>query len=435
LHELLTEHPFETDNDRVAGIALLMTPALRASMQRAPLLIADAPYGRTGKDYLMGTAALIGTGRRPVVVSLSENREEQQKRIGHALLLGAPVIVLTNINGLLRSDELAAWLTEGGVVTRAYGTVGGAKYAPNGGTMMANGNNIELGGDLPERHIGSRQDARMEYPGDRTFTRDPHGDVLADRGKYVAAVFGLARYAIRGVDYQAPSVSGLGGFDEFNRLIRAPLLALTGTDPVSRAKQQITVSRQHRPERALIDALADLFAAEVSFCARDIARELQSRYVQPGEDDPWEPLRGKQQDLGYRLRRAIGKRGSNRRLTTAEKPQGGPDVSYYQLEPLTPPAGFAEAAGSSPLYNTTSDPNVSRVKGQTSAKSEEPADAPEPPAPFPGSQPPDELPSVLRWMAEIGDFKPAFSCPACGACYKHRGTLDCVVCPRPPTRH
>ena len=256
LAALLTEHPFETDEDRVAGVAFLMTPTLRASMQRVPLLIADAPYGRTGKNYLLGTAAMIGTGRLPVIFSLSENREEQQKRIGHALLLGAPVVDLTNINGLLRSDELAAYQTEGGTITRAYGTVGGAKYAPNGNTMAADGNNIELGGDLPERGMICRQDARMEYPGERKFRRDPHGEVLADRGKYLAAVFGLARYAVRGVDYQAPKLGGLGGFDEFNRLIRAPLLALTGKDPAWRAKQQVNESRQQRPERALIDALA-----------------------------------------------------------------------------------------------------------------------------------------------------------------------------------
>jgi hypothetical protein len=334
LRGLLAEHPFETPEDAVAAIAQVMTPTLRASMQRAPLLIADAPYGRTGKDYLMGTASLIGTGRLPVVVSLSENREEQQKRIGHALLLGAPCIVLTNINGLLRNEELSAWLTEGGTVTRAYGTVGGAKFAPNGGTMMATGNNIEPGGDLPERHIGSRQDARMEFPGDRSFRGDPHGAVLGDRGRYLAAVFGLARYATKGADYQAPSLDGLGGFDDFNRLIRAPLLVLTGIDPAGRAKRQIKASRQHRPERALIDALATLFAVEIPFCARDIARELKKHPVQPGDDDPWEPLRDKQMGLGFRLRRSVGKRGSTCQLTTAGKPLGAPDVAHYQLETL-----------------------------------------------------------------------------------------------------
>jgi hypothetical protein len=356
-----------------------MTPALRASMQRVPLLIADAPYGRTGKNYLLGTAALIGTGRLPVIVSLSENREEQQKRIGHALLLGAPVVDLTNINGSLRSDELAAYLTEGGTVTRAYGTVGGAKYAPNGNTMVADGNNIELGGDLPERGMPCRQDALMEYPGERTFKRDPHGDVLADRGKYLAAVLGLARYAIRGVDYQAPKVGGLGGFDEFNRLIRAPLLALTRKDPAWRAKQQVSASRQQRPERPLIDALANLFAKvlEVPFCAGGIARELKQRMVLDGEDDPWGPLRCTQQELGYRLKRAKGKRGSTHRLVAIERPQGGPDTAHYQLEALSqPPTGSAESADTVPLRSTSSEShemrfNETRAKGTYSANSAE----------------------------------------------------------------
>jgi hypothetical protein len=436
LRRLLVEHPFETTGDTVAAIAMLMTSALRASMERAPLLIADAPYGRTGKDYLCGTASLIGTGRTPAVVSLGDNREEQHKRIGHALLLGAPVIVLTNINGVLRSDELAAYLTEGGTITRAYGTVGGPKFAPNGNTVMATGNNIEPGGDLPERLIGCRQDARMEFPGERTFRHDPHGSVMADRGPYLAAVFGLARYAIRSM---RATLDGLGGFDDFNRLIRAPLLALTGTDPVKRARQQISASRRDRPERALIDALAMLFADGAPFCAGDIACELKKRYVEPGEDDPWAPLRIKQQDLGNRLRRAKGRRGSTHQLLEAEKPQGGLDVAYYQLEPQIQSADFAESADPAPfstISSFVSKPEKEREISNREGSAKSAGSAENPPAPYPGSQPPHELPKELRWLAEEGEYRPDLACPDCRCCYIRRRspTPRYLFCDPPPTQ-
>jgi hypothetical protein len=444
LLELLDEHPFDTEQDKVAGVALLMTPALRASMERAPLLIADAPYGRTGKDYLCGTASLIATARTPVVVSLGDNRDEQQKRMGHALLLGAPVVVLTNINGTLRSDELAAYLSEGGTTTRAYGTVGGAKFAPNGNTIMANGNNIEPGGDLPERHIGARQDARMEYPGERTFKHDPHRDVLADRSKYLAAIFGLARYALRGVvDHRSLGLGGLGGFDEFNRMIRAPLFALTGLDPAWRARQQINSARQERPERALIDALATLFEAGMPFSSKDIARELKKHAVLDGEDDPWDPLRCKQQELGYRLRNAKGKRGSAHRLTTAERPPGAGTTgggAYYRLEEFS---GFSGFSGFDPSTRDTSRIAENRknqktakrddvpVRGSNPEKPENPENGTfEPPAPYPGAQPPNELPKELRWMAEEGEYRPDQPCPHCRCCYVSRppAAADCLYC-------
>jgi hypothetical protein len=469
LEELLDEHPFESEQDKVAAVAFLMTPALRASIQRAPLLLADAPYGRTGKDYLAGTAALIATGRPPVVVSLGDDREEQKKRMGHALLLGAPVVVLTNINGTLSSDELAAYLSEGGTTTRSYGTVGGAKFAANGNTIIATGNNIEPGGDLPERHIGSRQDARMEFPGDRIFQHNPHAEVRADRGKYLAAIFGLARYAIRSeLDPDKLGLGGLGGFDDFNRLIRAPLFALTRLDPAWRARQQLYSARQQRPERALIDALTELFQPEVPFCTKDIACELRKRGDQDGQDDPCEPLRIKPQELGYKLRRAKGKRGSTHSLVAVERPQGAQDVAHYQLIAGKPPEGGSEEfAGNADFYpfSTCTVGTVAARKGWRSAESEESAEngsgmpqergaaqqaksakpakpangagqLTEPPAPYPGSQPPDELPKELRWLAEEGDYRPDLACPRCHCCYVPRRspTPRCLIC-SPSSRH
>jgi hypothetical protein len=276
LESLLTGHPFEHDRDRVAALAQLMVPPLRASMQRSPLLVADANYPRTGKDYLLGTAALIGTGHRPTVYTLSENREEQQKRIGAALLLGAPVVSLNNLNGRLDSDELAAYLTEGGCITRAYATVGGAKWAPNGNVIASSGNNIMLGGDLPERGLASRQDARMEQPGDRKFLTSPHDEVRAARGKYLSAVFTLARWPLLGRDYPAPDMAGSGGFDDFDRLIRGPLLALTGIDPLER----LSAPRQNQDSRLRASATRDKhggYVSEHASCTEAPVNRLEAR--------------------------------------------------------------------------------------------------------------------------------------------------------------
>ena len=55
-----------------------------------------------------------------------------------------------------------------------------------------------FGGDLPERGLASRQDARMEQPGDRKFLTSPHDEVRAARGKYLSAVFTLARWPLLG---------------------------------------------------------------------------------------------------------------------------------------------------------------------------------------------------------------------------------------------
>lgn len=343
LAALLAEHCFEQDVDGVAGIAQLMTVPLRASMQRVPLLVADAAYPRTGKDYLLATAALIGTGFRPTIFTLGETREEQHKRIGAALLLGAPVISLNNVNGRLASDELAAYLTEGGCITRAYATTGGAKWAPNGNTLLASGNNIMLAGDLPERGLVSRQDARMEFPGERAFSGSPHDDVRKDRAGYLSAVFTIARWALRGTDYAPPEgMAGFGGFDEFNRLIRGPLLVLTGIDPLKRSQSEMQTARQHVSERDLVDALASLMPVVEPFCVRDVQAKLRLHAVRDGEADPLASLR--QRDLPYRLRRARGRRGSTAQLVVTERPPNGDKVAWYSLVTL-PDSAPGESSG------------------------------------------------------------------------------------------
>lgn len=342
LCRLLTEHPFETEEDRVGGVAHLMAAALRPSAERMPLLVADAPYGRTGKDFLLATAALVGSGFPPIIVALSDSREEQAKRIGHALLLGGPFVNLSNLNGTLRADEISPWLTEGGVVTRAYGTVGGPKFAPNGGMLATSGNNIIVGGELPERSCWVRQNARMENPGERTFKQDPHQMVRGDRGAWLAHVFTIARWAVCGADYQAPAVGGFGGFDEFNRLIRAPLMALTGHDPCWRLPGELEAARQNEPARPLIDALATLFQVKEAFCAHDINQKLKAKPPVPGLTDDLAPLRDDQQKLGYRLKKAVGKHGSDVTLEATVKPKGGRATAYYQLLALpTSPSSTA----------------------------------------------------------------------------------------------
>jgi hypothetical protein len=370
LGALLDEHLFEQDVDRIAAIAQLMTPALRGSMQRVPLQIADAAYPRTGKDYLMNTAALIGTGFKSTVFTLGETREEQQKRMGAVLLLGAPVILLSNLNGLLISDELAAYHTEGGCITRAYATTGGAKWAPNGNTIQASGNNIVLGGDLPERGLVSRQDANMEFPGERTFRGSPHDDVNRDRAGYLNAVFTIARWALRGADYQQPAeMNGFGGFDEFNRLIRGTLLALTGIDPLKRSQSEMQTARQHQPDRDLIDALTTLMEPTTPFCVRGVLAMLKLHYTGDGEADPFAILR--QKNLPYRLRRARGRRGSTMQLAVAEKPIGGDNVVYYSLVPLA--GGFGGRGDSPYRMSHLSCSKIECTLGETDKAPEHPA--------------------------------------------------------------
>jgi putative DNA primase/helicase len=76
---------------------------------------------------------------------------------------------------------------------------------PNSAFMMANGNNLTIDVDAVRRVVQSALDADMEAPENRTFTRNPVAEVLADRGRYVGAVLTIARaYRVAGLPGQLP---------------------------------------------------------------------------------------------------------------------------------------------------------------------------------------------------------------------------------------
>ena len=76
---------------------------------------------------------------------------------------------------------------------------------PNNHTVVGNGINMSIGTDAIRR--GVRIDlTNMENPFQTRITRDPVAEVLADRGRYIAAVLTIARaYHLAGMPDKLPS--------------------------------------------------------------------------------------------------------------------------------------------------------------------------------------------------------------------------------------
>src|SRR5262249_49502316 len=122
LDDLLAEFPFVTDAGRSVALSLLMTPVLRGAMDVAPMHVVRATTARTGKTLLTNLAALVATGRTASVLSLACRTEEQEKRLGGALLSGQPVISIDNHNGERSGDLLAQAIEQALVLVRPLGT-------------------------------------------------------------------------------------------------------------------------------------------------------------------------------------------------------------------------------------------------------------------------------------------------------------------------
>ncbi|MGH9436802.1 MAG: PriCT-2 domain-containing protein [Terriglobia bacterium] len=231
LDELLIEFPFAGDKEASWSVALsmLITPVLRGAIGPAvPLHSVKAPAGGTGKSYLADLAAAIATGERCPVLTYSSSVEETEKRLNGTALSGQSLISIDNCNGELRGQFLCQLVERPLLQIRALGSSDLIRI-DNTFTCFANGNNIEIAEDLVRRTIQCSLDANMERPEARTFKRNPLRLVLADRGKYVAAVLTIARaYISAGMPNKPPTFMS---FDGWSNLVRGSLMWLGCADP------------------------------------------------------------------------------------------------------------------------------------------------------------------------------------------------------------
>jgi putative DNA primase/helicase len=209
LDELLVEFPFADEPSRSVARSALMTPVVRGAMSVAPMHVARAHAAGSGKSYLMDVSAAIATGQPCQVIAAGRDEAETEKRLATCVLSGNPLVSIDNINGELAGDFLCQVIERPIVSPRVLGRSEQPRLV-NRITMFATGNNIRLVGDLTRRSIVCSLDAKVEQPELRAFKGDPIGQVLADRGKYVAAILIIVRaYIAAGQPDKRPRLGSL----------------------------------------------------------------------------------------------------------------------------------------------------------------------------------------------------------------------------------
>jgi putative DNA primase/helicase len=232
--ELLIECSFDTPIDKSVALAAILTVALRAAFKNAPHFKFDAPSPRSGKSYLCELIMMIAVGIVMMPTAGSLNKEEMEKRIETALVNGRLHLYLGNLpDGLhLSSPAPETIATEAMADIRKLGTMDEYRVDCCGVTMVfINGNNIILVGALVERTLNCRIDTKEEFPGKRVYKQRPKEMISADRGKYLAAAFTIARAYIA-AECSDLEMTPFGGFDDWSKIVRAPLVWLGVPDPV-----------------------------------------------------------------------------------------------------------------------------------------------------------------------------------------------------------
>jgi hypothetical protein len=351
LEDLLAGFPFVDDVARACALSAMITPVVRGAFPVTPMHASRAPTAGTGKSFLFDTVSAIAIGQPMPVMSTGANTEETEKRLGAAMLAGQPLISIDNISGELGGDALCQIIERPVVEIRILGRSERVRIEARGTSLFATGNNFVVYGDLCRRVITINLDAAMERPELRQFKFDPVEMVLADRGKYIAAVLTICRaYFVAGRPNKSPR---LASFEGWSDTVRSALIWLGKADPV----KSMESAKAEDPESIELGDMLEGWAAAIGigsgsrlklaiviFKGLDKTRAIDGQDLEPTHPEFHDALvamafkctgkRGQQPDatmLGNYLRRFKGRVIDGKRFMNLAKEKGGSEWWVEQV--------------------------------------------------------------------------------------------------------
>lgn len=191
LHVLLSpfEHyKFTEGQGKAALLAMLLTVGVRHALDKSPMFMITSPVVGSGKTKLAECASTLWYGEPAAVMVMTDNEEENEKRIGGCAMAGDRVVVFDNISlaHSMNDRTLAALLTSGRIQFRVMGGQDIARMAFPA-TIIGTGNNVVLGRDLARRVVRIDIDPESPTPTARVFPFEPVEFVRRHRVKLMEA--------------------------------------------------------------------------------------------------------------------------------------------------------------------------------------------------------------------------------------------------------
>lgn len=277
LEDSVSTFPHKTEADKSAHIAGRMSAVQRRAMAACPALAINANAAATGKTLTSRCMAELATGRPPALISLSGDEQEDEKRLAAALLAADPVVSCDNIEGTIGCPLLNSMITEPEVAVRVLGGSNLVRV-PTNMTLILNGNNLAITRDLRRRVLLINLDAGCEKPEERVFSRDALAFVRENRAKLIRAVLTIS-LAYKAAGEPHVGTSTYGGFSEWDRLVRRPLVWLGLPDPLGPAQGLREIDPDYQATRSLFHQWFELFGVRGATSAEAItaARKQLSR--------------------------------------------------------------------------------------------------------------------------------------------------------------
>ena len=252
LETLFSEFPYVTPADYSAMMAMIIGAVVRPALRTSPAYGVSAPTPGTGKSIFCQSVLLLAMGQIPPVMPLSIDGKEAEKTFSAALQTRVPAIFGDDVKTVIRWPFLAPVLTADWAQLRVLGS-SKLVSVPTNATIIFNGNNLSVAGDLTRRFLMINFDAGMERPEQRSFKINIKEYIELNRDELIAEILTIvASYIAAG----APSVEVLpSGYPEWDKFVRYPLIWLGRPDPLNANKDIRESDTETRSIAALCDVL------------------------------------------------------------------------------------------------------------------------------------------------------------------------------------
>lgn len=339
LTEWLGDFPVDAEADRANLLALMITPAIRGMVPRAPMAVIDGLQMGVGKNLVADSLLTLWTGHPAQPMNWVDEHDELRKQITAAFRTGAEFFVFDEAHAL-QGAALAQALTAETWQDRILGVSTMANF-PNRVTWVALGNNIQVKGDITRRVYRVYLRPRGANPQDRPASSFRHPgqsglDLLSwtrkHRRELLTAVLTLVRaWYAQGQPHPKKGVS-FGSFEAWERMVGgivgvAGVPDFLGNLKVWRSESDFDTQYWSQHVKWLREQFGDtpFKTAEVKTKALTLGSDLYA--APPRLDDPTEKTYGKA--LGEAYSRIRGRRYDDLWMERVSSAHG--HVSLWQV--------------------------------------------------------------------------------------------------------
>jgi hypothetical protein len=266
LHNAVIDFPFETDIDRSAWMAGVLTAVGRDAISGpTPLFLLDANVRGAGKTLLAHTAAMIAGGSGASPATLGRDEDEDRKVITSLARAGARVILIDNVTGTFGTAKLCEALTlhNGVWADRILGSNKNwqGPFAP---TWWATSNNVILASDMSRRTCYVRLSSDLERPELREDFQHPSllAWVAENRKHLFHCCLSLLREFCEAGRPEPQGVPAWGGYESWSSLVRHALIWAGEPDPAGNRDQLLYSDTDHDYGDAMVQGLYEVIQEE-----------------------------------------------------------------------------------------------------------------------------------------------------------------------------